>query len=346
MSTGSQSTITTKVLMFIEVATIVAGLVASVVVVVTNHHPAHASNPAGGALQPPEVAILRMPSACDGAKGTHAMLQAYLDGAELPAHPSKSEPAIDAALRVRGAELFAQYCATCHGERGDGTGPTSARLAHRPANFTTGTYELRTTEHEALPTDADVFRTITRGVHGTAMPPWFVLPERDRWALVAHLKTLSSQFEEDEAPPPVDVRPPPVTRERLERGAQIYAKGGCASCHGDSGRGDGPAASSLVYKSGGPAHPRDLTHGRFHRGTRLPDIYLTIVTGFDGTPMASFAKVLSPDELWDVAMFVHSLTPRMVEVAPGLECPRPPLPTNADEVVGVQTLIDSVHPST
>ena len=47
-----------------------------------------------------------------------------------------------------------------------------------------GIFELRSTEHEALPADIDMFRTMSRGVHGTAMPPWFALPERDRWALV------------------------------------------------------------------------------------------------------------------------------------------------------------------
>ena len=54
-------------------------------------------------------------------------------------------------------------------------------IVARPAatDHRKGVFALRTTEHEALPTDEDIFRTITRGVHGTAMPPWFVLPEAD-----------------------------------------------------------------------------------------------------------------------------------------------------------------------
>src|SRR5437763_1268955 len=86
------------------------------------------------------------------------------------------------------------------------------------------------------------------------------------------------------------------------------------SARGVPGRGDGPAARALVYKSGARARPRDLRSGRFHRSTRVGDIYLTIVTGFDGTPMASFAKVLPPEALWDVAMYVHSLTPPALEL--------------------------------
>jgi mono/diheme cytochrome c family protein len=344
------------VLLVVEWLTIAAGFVAATALLVKRsaEQPAHRNDGAAVAMD--------ARSACTGASGTLDTIRAYLDGAELPAVPSGPEPVIDDAMRARGVELFAKHCATCHGPTGDGTGPTARELAHPPANFTAGTYELRTTEHEALPSDLDMFRTITRGVHGTAMPPWFALPERDRWALAAHLKTLSKQFQEDEVPPPVEVLTPTVTPERIAHGQQLYRTAGCASCHGEDARGDGPAAGSLVYKSSGlHARPRDLRVGRFHRGTRLADIYLTIVTGFDGTPMATFAKVLPPTELWDVAMYVHSLVPPVTEFPDGLRCPQIPaelrcfdLPggtkcpeptTNADELVGIRMLMQSLHPT-
>jgi len=287
-----------------------------------------------------EHPVLATTSACDsGSSQSYALIHAWLDGAELPAEPSFAAPKVDDALRAHGATLFARYCATCHGPRGAGDGPTAMLLAHPPANFTTGTYELRTTEHEALPADIDLFRTITRGVHGTAMPPWIALPERDRWALAAHLKTLSTQFAEDEAPSPVDVAPPPTTPERLAHGRELYQSAGCASCHGATGHGDGPGASALHYASGAPAHPRDFASNHFHRSDRVGDIYLTLVTGLDGTPMASFAKVLSTDEMWDVAMFVHGMTPAAKDLASGLRCPTGPVAATSDELVGVRTLV-------
>ncbi len=355
MATARRTDRFSTVLTAIEVSTIVAGLIAATAILVKGH---------ARQVHDDASAVVEATSACTGDPSTLGTLRAWLDGAELPADPSGPEPAIDDAMRTRGAELFAEHCATCHGSLGDGTGPTAAQLMHPPANFTTGTYEQRTTEHEALPADIDLFRTITRGVHGTAMPPWFALPERDRWALAAHLKTLSKQFAEDEAPAPIDVpSPPTVTPARIARGEQIYNTGGCASCHGPSGRGNGPAATALVYKAtGGPAMPRDLRMGRFHRSTRLDDIYLTIVTGFDGTPMASFAKVLPPDDLWDVAIYVHSLAPPFAERADGLRCPQLPDDLRCyqladklacpepyvvpDELVGVRTLMHSLHPST
>ncbi len=286
------------------------------------------------------------PSACGGATGTLPTLRAWIDGAELTGEPEGPAPKVDDALRARGRQVFGVYCAACHDERGSGNGALAIQLEDPPANFTTGVYQVRTTEHEALPTDRDLFVTITRGVHGTAMPPWFALPERDRWALVAHLKTLSKAFEEDEAPPPIVVDvPPAIAQDRIAHGASIYASGGCASCHGTTGRGDGPAATSLFYPSGLPARPRDLREGRFHRSTRIEDIYLTLMTGLDGTPMASFAKVLSSDDLWDVASYVHSVTEPFVKLPSGVRCPRAPLSSAPDEVIGVRTLLHSLHPT-
>jgi mono/diheme cytochrome c family protein len=337
-----------------ELLTIAAGIVATSIVIIKFYAGQ------GARRRDDAVPAVKALSACEGGSGTKSTLHAWLNGAELSGDPLAPPPVVDDALRARGAELFAQNCATCHGTRGDGKGPTAVQLAHPPADFTVGTYELRTTEHEALPADIDLFRTMTRGVHGTAMPPWFSLPERDRWALVAHLKTLSKQFTEDEAPPPVDTNHEPATTpERIRHGHEIYDTAGCTSCHGGGGRGDGPAASVLTYKSGVPAKPRDLRVGRFHRGTRLSEIYLTLVTGLDGTPMASFAKVLQPDDLWDVAMYVHELTPpvieradgircpqipqevRCVELPEGLDCPKPSL--NPDELIGVGMLMHSLH---
>jgi mono/diheme cytochrome c family protein len=43
---------------------------------------------------------------------------------------SKSQPG------VSGSGLFANYCATCHGERGVGDGPLAAMLRKQPANLT------------------------------------------------------------------------------------------------------------------------------------------------------------------------------------------------------------------
>jgi len=271
-------------------------------------------------------------------------LKAYLDGAMLPAEPTTPAPVADDALRARGAVVYAAHCIACHGEHGEGNGALAPQLAEAPAVLATRTFELRTTEHEALPTDTDLFRTISRGIHGTGMPPWFALPEADRWALVAFVKTLSPQFQEDTAPPPIEVGDvPAITPERVAHGKAVFLSGGCASCHGMEGHGDGPAATALHYENGQSARPRDLTLPHYHRGSRLPELYTTLMAGLDGTPMGTFGKVLSHDDLWDVVMFVNSISPRYVDEPNGLRCPVTPA-TSPDELIGVRTVVHTLHP--
>jgi len=286
------------------------------------------------------TAVVNAPSRCTAhTAGTDPieLVHAYLEGAELDGAPRRPSPAVDATLRARGADLYERHCANCHGETGDGAGPDACALDTPPAIHNNGVYSLRTTEHEALPTDADIFRTITRGVHGTAMPPWIILPEKDRWALVAHVKSLSTQFDEDVAPPPVEVEPAPeATPERLAAGYALYSSGGCASCHGVAGEGDGLAAGALHVK------PRNFTRGRFHRGSSVADIHETLMTGFDGTPMASFAKVMSPDDLWNVSLLVHSITPNMND-RNGIRCAEIVRPFDTQELFGVRNMMRTMQ---
>lgn len=250
-------------------------------------------------------------------------LRVWLLGAELPGEPTAPRPAIDDALRARGAELYDRHCSICHGGRGDGKGPLAVILVDRPPrDFTTGVYKLRTTPRGSPPTDVDLFRTISRGLHGTPMIPWTNLSERDRWALVSRLKTFASDFADEPAPTPIAVPPPPAaTPALIGRGQHLFQTAGCASCHGASGKGNGPGAALLHDAAGRQVYPRDLTGYLYRRGALMRDIYITVRTGFDGTPMASFANSLSPKDTWAVAAYVHSIAPRYIVTAGGVACP-------------------------
>ena len=71
-----------------------------------------------------------------------------------------------------GVAIYRAKCATCHGEKGDGQGPASYLLYPRPRNFVVGSFRLRSTPSGKLPADADLVRTIARGIPGTSMPGW------------------------------------------------------------------------------------------------------------------------------------------------------------------------------
>lgn len=63
-------------------------------------------------------------------------------------------------------------------------------LYPKPPNFRRGIYRF-TSAFGGVPTDDDLFATITRGLPGSAMPPWGHLSESDRRALVQYVKSLA-----------------------------------------------------------------------------------------------------------------------------------------------------------
>jgi cytochrome c oxidase cbb3-type subunit 2 len=211
--------------------------------------------------------------------------------------------------RARGREVYLAHCVGCHGERGDGTGPAATFLWPLPRDFTAGVFKFRSTPSGTLPTDGDLVRTVTRGVRWTAMPTWHEVGEKERLAVVAYLKTLSPRWQEDPPEPPLVIPPAPrATPELLARGQALYAQAKCAECHGESGKGDGPAAPTLKDDFDRPVRPADFTRGELRGGATVADVYRTLTTGLDGTPMPSFADTLDEGERWAISYYVLSLS--------------------------------------
>ncbi|HEY0705545.1 MAG TPA: cytochrome c [Polyangia bacterium] len=224
--------------------------------------------------------------------------------------PKTPAPQPTNAMRVLGDALYEAHCGGCHGTKGDGRSQLAAQLRPPPTDFTRAVYKLRSTPRGSLPTDRDLFRTLTRGMHGTAMRPWRALTEVERWALVGKLKSFSTRFRDERPGQPVVV--PPAPRETLEldeRGAKIYRKMGCDSCHGEVGEVNEAAREMFrrdPSRRQGTIRIRDFTRGRFIRGIEMEDIFLTLRVGVAGTPMAPYEKL--PDEdLWALAAHVRSL---------------------------------------
>jgi len=91
------------------------------------------------------------------------------------------------------------------------------------------------------------------------------------------------------------------------RGRRDYERY-CVWCHGESGHGDGPALASLRDDQGNPIRAADFTlAGAFRCGDEPARVYTTFMTGLNGTPMPSFAQVITPAEAWDLVHFVRNL---------------------------------------
>jgi len=92
----------------------------------------------------------------------------------------------------------------------------------------------------------------------------------------------------------------PAEAPSLARGGQVYREN-CASCHGDLGRGDGPAAVGLDPK------PADLTDALELRGASPLDFYHRVTIGVVGTAMPALETRLSPADRWAVAAYATLL---------------------------------------
>ena len=210
---------------------------------------------------------------------------------------------------ARGKLVYERRCVGCHGVNGDGNGPAATFLDPRPRNFTLGSFKFRTTPSGSLPTDGDLYRTLTRGVRWTAMPTWHELPEKDRIAVIAYVKTFSSRWKDEKPEPPIVIgNPPRPTPELLARGKELYIKAKCFQCHGEGGKGDGPSASELRDDLKFPIRPADFTKGQFKGGGEVTDLYRTMTTGLDGTPMPSFADSMTDDERWAISYYVQAFS--------------------------------------
>lgn len=207
-----------------------------------------------------------------------------------------------------GERIYVENCAACHGAKGDGKGPEADRLKTKPRDFSTGHYRFRSTPSGSLPLDEDIFRTVTRGVRTTSMLAQLHLSENERRAVTAYLKTFSPRFKTEKAAKPLVIPAQPHFNSQLVAlGRSKYEEAGCTACHGANGQGDGPSSKELKDDSGNPVSPTDLTLKPFKSGPDPQDLFRTISTGLNGTPMPSYADSFSARERWALVSYVLSI---------------------------------------
>jgi copper transport protein len=94
----------------------------------------------------------------------------------------------DTASIERGRALYEQNCVTCHGPTGRGDGPLAPTLRPRPADFRA--------HMAAGHTDGELYTWLSKGVPGTAMPPFEgQLSETDRWHLINFIRGFAPTTE-------------------------------------------------------------------------------------------------------------------------------------------------------
>lgn len=241
--------------------------------------------------------------------------------------PSESMPEATGEFVEQGRQIYIRRCSFCHGLSGDGNGPAADYLDPRPRDFTLGIFKFRTTQSGELPTDEDLFRTVSRGLTGTAMQPFDDdlikngLSEVERWAVIAYIKTFAFEFQDPELDPikngmviSLPAERPPYSTETIAKGKEVFERAKCWECHGKLGRGDGQKSFDRTDDWGFPIRIRNVTHPwKIKAGSEVEDIYMRFSTGILGTPMPSFVDALSEEDRWLMANFIKSLQHKRTE---------------------------------
>jgi len=141
------------------------------------------------------IAGLEPTAAQEGLLGQVRALQAAIEAKRPPGEVGRLAREAAAALLVaypmplapdaapdlaRGAQLYQQLCASCHGANGEGDGPASIGLDPPAIDFTDPS---RARERSLFA----LYQVIEQGLEGTSMASYAGLPEADRWALSFHV---------------------------------------------------------------------------------------------------------------------------------------------------------------
>ena len=241
----------------------------------------------------------------------HGKASASPDKAEVeasaPAGPATHHHKDQPAAKL-GATVYKHMCVFCHGIDGDGGGKATSYLYPWPRDFRKGIFKNRSTPSGSLPLDKDIFETIENGIPGTAMPGWGVsLSEDEIWAVIEYIKKFSDRFANESRKAPVPLHNLPGTKGgSVENGKIIFGEMRCVRCHGTDLKGQGPIADKLFDIWDHRVFVYDLTNPNTYKwGFEQRDIYKTLTTGIDGTPMKSYSHLTS-EERWDLAAFVES----------------------------------------
>ena len=203
-------------------------------------------------------------------------------------------------LPIGRSRTYDRYCVACHGERGDGRGPAAPFTWGVPRDFTAGQYKWSSS-------DDDLRLAIERGAPGTSMPAFAgILSATELSELVATIRAFDPRAARTARSQDVG----PTRPANLDRGAYLWTQAGCVACHGDTGRGDGPAALAMPSER----RPYDLTASPLHRPRAHDDnegrrraAAESIAFGLTGTAMPAYLGQLPEADLWALADRVVAL---------------------------------------
>ncbi len=249
-----------------------------------------------------------------------------------------------------GAQIYARSCSVCHGERGNAASWAKNSLYPPPRDFTRSspdqlsraamisavTYGVGKTamvsfttqlSDEEIAAVADFIRTEFmrhQQADPAAHPVQHDLAESGHSGLAeGHTQTASIDNHAAHGHPQIggefDLAAPfPKSLVGDAAKGHRFYDGNCAECHGLSGNGEGPRAYFMASK------PRDFTAARAQADLNRPHLFQSVSLGIRQTEMAAWSKVLTDQQIADVAEYVFQafIAPEEM-VLPGHDAQKP-----------------------
>ncbi len=245
---------------------------------------------------------------------------------DFPFYQPWKSGAFEQASVQRGAQIYKEYCAQCHGFTGEGDGPAAKDLEPKPAIHANIPFAK-------LPEDYlyNVIYYGGKGVGKSSFMPYWGLTIGGTQGVADVMAYMKETFtgkpeavteEERKTAGPLGVcpqprntkkapekflqmtNPLPATKEQIQAGKTLYHQTAkplaCTQCHGEQGDGQGLLGAAMV-----PA-PRNFTCGETMKKLSDGQLFWVIKHGSPGTGMMAFAGM--PDEqIWQLIHYIRQL---------------------------------------
>ena len=245
------------------------------------------------------------------------------------------------ALHADGYEpskTYRNFCASCHGEKGDGAGKASRYLYPKARSFIDSPIQFATAAN-GIASEDDIRKVIRKGIPNSSMSSWKILTQQQIKELVKdvlafqregikrkYLNLLTNdgtidspneellsnelkmqleqlQFQRTTSSPKWEP-PNSMAAGDADNGKSLYQSQNCHKCHGIDGRGS--YGIDLIGEFGFPVFARDLVTENYKYGDTATDYMRIIRLGIPGTKMPA-STTLTDGQLIDLAEYISTL---------------------------------------
>lgn len=200
---------------------------------------------------------------------------------------------------VEGEQLYVRNCAVCHGDKGNGAMWTQSSLQPSPRDFTSPAAREELSRERMI-------TSVTHGRPGTAMMSFRKrLSPEEIETVVDYIRMSFFMKGPAPSPHPEIVRAdmslpfPGQIKGDAGKGKEFYEHN-CFTCHGLEGNGEGPRSKFISPR------PRNFLAEESRLRLNRPTLFNAVREGLRGTVMPAWGRVLSDQEIANVAEYVFT----------------------------------------